>query len=58
MKALMSNWNKLKDEPTLRLIEMFQDNKSTESQKENAKLAVSTLESLTEHMPIMYMMNY
>tara|TARA_R110000744_G_scaffold275736_1_gene388540 strand:- start:1403 stop:2083 length:681 start_codon:yes stop_codon:yes gene_type:complete len=40
MKALMSNWNKLKDEPTLRLTEMFQDNKSTESQKENAFHAI------------------
>lgn len=40
MKALMSNWNKLKDEPTLRLTEMFQGNQSTESQKENAFHAI------------------
>ena len=40
MKALMSNWNKLKDEPTLRLAELFQDNLSSESQKENAFHAI------------------
>lgn len=40
MKALMSNWNILKDEPTLRLAEIFQDEHSTEFQKENAFHAI------------------
>lgn len=40
MKALMSNWNKLKDESTLRLTELFQDNLSSKSQKENAFHAI------------------
>lgn len=40
MKTLMSDWNKLKDEPTLKLTELFQDKDSTESQKNNAFHAI------------------
>lgn len=36
----MSDWNKLKDEATLRLTELFQDKDSTESQKNNAFHAI------------------
>ncbi len=36
----MSDWNKLKDEPTSRLTELFQDKDSTESQKNNAFHAI------------------
>ncbi len=32
----MSYWNELKDEPTIRLIELFQSGSSTKSKKENA----------------------
>lgn len=40
MKPSMSDWNELKDEPTIRLTELFQSDDSTESQKENAFYAL------------------